>query len=70
MHSLVVGSVTVGAVVFTVVIGCSGIGHNQKLLDVTLRKTTKHIVRVNESPKYNTENEEFLQCGKIERTRK
>lgn len=35
------GSVTVWAVMFTVVICCFGIVHNQKLLDVPLQKTEK-----------------------------
>lgn len=34
-----VGSVTVGAVVFTVVVRCFGISHYQQLLDVTLQET-------------------------------
>lgn len=38
---MVVGSFTVGAVVFTVVIGCPGVCHYQQLLDVTLYKYKK-----------------------------
>lgn len=34
---------TVGAVVFTVVISCFRIGHNQQLLDVTLQKDNKEM---------------------------
>lgn len=35
---LVVGSFTVRAVVFTVVVGCPGVCHNQQLLDVSLKR--------------------------------
>lgn len=35
---MVVGSFTVGAVVFTVVVGCSWVCHYQQLLDVTLEE--------------------------------
>lgn len=38
---MVVGSFTVRAVVFTVVIGCSGVCHYQQLLDVTLEEKKK-----------------------------
>lgn len=41
LQGITVGSVTVWAVMFTVVISCFGIGHDQKLLDVTLQKTEK-----------------------------
>lgn len=37
LQGITVGSVTVWAVMFTVVIRCFGIRHNQKLLNVTLK---------------------------------
>ena len=41
LQGIPVGGVTVWAVMFTVVICCLGIGHDQELLDVTLQKTEK-----------------------------
>lgn len=38
---MVVGGFTVRAVVFTVVMGCSGVCHYQQLLDVTLEEKKK-----------------------------
>lgn len=43
------GGVTVGAVVLAVIVGCSGVRHDQELLDVTLRGR-KHSVRVCTEP--------------------